>query len=385
MPAATGAQQNGEYPITGHDSTSFPCSTMRRVRFRRGEVAKDLGLSPEESVGAERVLSVLGLLEPAFGTDQLVPVSLDKLTRLTRGARTSSPGSPALSPRRPAEATTPLRERETPQPSAAAPPAPPAPAAAPRSLASRRIGPATAGTPQVETVTDPAVLRVRLEEMNAHCQRELLLIQPGGARPAATLPAARLAALSLLERGVRMRVLYQHAARGDTVTRALVRELSRHGAQVRTDAELTAPLVAYDQETVFLPEAADPATGECSGKAALIRDPTMVAFACGAFERLWTAATPFLPATEDAAPVIDDLKAAIVRLMALGHKDEMVARRLGMSVRTCRRHIAEIMETTDATSRFQAGVRLTRAGILDHSTPDATSLFTPAAPPRTAP
>lgn len=99
MPAATGAQQNGEYPITGHDSTSFPCSTMRRVRFRRGEVAKDLGLSPEESVGAERVLSVLGLLEPAFGTDQLVPVSLDKLTRLTRGARTSSPGSPALSPR----------------------------------------------------------------------------------------------------------------------------------------------------------------------------------------------------------------------------------------------------------------------------------------------
>ncbi|PVC66894.1 hypothetical protein DBP15_17245 [Streptomyces sp. CS065A] len=334
-------------------------------------MAEDLGLSPEESVGAERVLSLLGLLEPAFGKDQLVPVSLDKLTRLTRSAR---PASPTRPPRRPTEAT-PLRERETAQPPA------PTPASAPRSLASRRIGPATTGTPQVETVSDPALLRVRLEEMNAHCQQELLLVQPGGARPAATLPAARLAALSLLERGVRMRVLYQHAARGDTVTRALVRELSRHGAQVRTDAELTAPLVAYDQETVFLPEAPDPATGECSGKAAVIRDPTLVAFTCGAFERLWNAATPFLPATEDAAPVIDDLKAAIVRLMALGHKDEMVARRLGMSVRTCRRHIAEIMETTDATSRFQAGVRLTRAGILDHSAPDSTALFTPAAPP----
>ncbi|MXG27074.1 helix-turn-helix transcriptional regulator [Streptomyces sp. YIM 132580] len=371
MPAATGAHQNGEYPIIEQDGTSFPCSPMRRVRFRRGEVAEDLGLSPEESVGAERVLSLLGLLEPAFGKDQLVPVSLDKLTRLTRSAR---PASPTRPPRRPAEAT-PLRERETAQPSA------PTPASAPRSLASRRIGPATTGNPQVETVSDPALLRVRLEEMNAHCQQELLLIQPGGARPAATLPAARLAALSLLERGVRMRVLYQHAARGDTVTRALVRELSRHGAQVRTDAELTAPLVAYDQETVFLPEAPDPATGECSGKAAVIRDPTLVAFTCGAFERLWNAATPFLPATEDAAPVIDDLKAAIVRLMALGHKDEMVARRLGMSVRTCRRHIAEIMETTDATSRFQAGVRLTRAGILDHSAPDSTALFTPAAPP----
>lgn len=36
-------------------------------------------------------------------------------------------------------------------------------------------------------------------------------------------------------------------------------------------------------------------------------------------------------------------------------KDEMIARRLGMSLRTCRKHIAESMETLGASSRFQAG------------------------------
>ena len=57
------------------------------------------------------------------------------------------------------------------------------------------------------------------------------------------------------------------------------------------------------------------------------------------------------------AGVGQDLQQAIARLMAQGLTDEVVARRLGMSVRTCRRHIAAMLQNLDAVSRFQAGVQ----------------------------
>ncbi|KOG32387.1 hypothetical protein ADK34_09305 [Streptomyces viridochromogenes] len=49
-------------------------------------------------------------------------------------------------------------------------------------------------------------------------------------------------------------------------------------------------------------------------------------------------------------------------LLAQGAKDEVIARRLGMSLRTCRRHIAELLEELGAESRFQGGALAERAG-----------------------
>lgn len=55
-------------------------------------------------------------------------------------------------------------------------------------------------------------------------------------------------------------------------------------------------------------------------------------------------------------------------MLAAGAKDETIARELGVSLRTCRRHIAEMMRMTGAGSRFQAGVLATQLGLL--TTPD---------------
>jgi len=59
------------------------------------------------------------------------------------------------------------------------------------------------------------------------------------------------------------------------------------------------------------------------------------------------------------------LERSIVRLLATGAKDDAVARQLGLSVRTLRRGIAELMERLKATSRFQLGVRVAALGWLD--------------------
>jgi DNA-binding NarL/FixJ family response regulator len=48
--------------------------------------------------------------------------------------------------------------------------------------------------------------------------------------------------------------------------------------------------------------------------------------------------------------------------LAGGAKDEQIARALGMSVRTVRRRVADLMDELGADSRFQAGVEAVRRG-----------------------
>lgn len=52
----------------------------------------------------------------------------------------------------------------------------------------------------------------------------------------------------------------------------------------------------------------------------------------------------------------------VIDQLARGHKDEVAARSMGMSVRTYRRHIAELMRDLNAQSRFQIGARLVQVG-----------------------
>lgn len=50
--------------------------------------------------------------------------------------------------------------------------------------------------------------------------------------------------------------------------------------------------------------------------------------------------------------------------LARGGKDEVVARRLGVSPRTLRRRMTDLMRRLGATSRFQAGVFAAQSGII---------------------
>ena len=86
------------------------------------------------------------------------------------------------------------------------------------------------------------------------------------------------------------------------------------------------------------------------------------------FEQLWAEASPLEEVINKQSQddtEIDHTRAAILRLMAEGEKDEAISRRLSISVRTCRRHIADYMAQVGATSRFQAGVIAARAGHTD--------------------
>lgn len=55
---------------------------------------------------------------------------------------------------------------------------------------------------------------------------------------------------------------------------------------------------------------------------------------------------------------------ALAQLLAQGLTDEAIARRLGISDRSVRRRVAEIVDILGARSRFQAGVNAAEAGWL---------------------
>jgi len=75
----------------------------------------------------------------------------------------------------------------------------------------------------------------------------------------------------------------------------------------------------------------------------------------------WELSDPFLaPAPPD--PPLTGLQQSILQGLANGLSDESIARRLDINVRTCRRHIASMLETLRADSRFQAALKARDAG-----------------------
>ena len=53
----------------------------------------------------------------------------------------------------------------------------------------------------------------------------------------------------------------------------------------------------------------------------------------------------------------------IIALLDKGYKDDTAAQRLGVSVRTFRRHVADLLREADVRSRFQFGVRAEQYGL----------------------
>jgi DNA-binding CsgD family transcriptional regulator/sugar-specific transcriptional regulator TrmB len=229
-----------------------------------------------------------------------------------------------------------------------------------------------------ELVQNLQQVRDTLNSVSAHCETEMISAQPGGG---ARVPAAMEEAIQrdrrLLERGVAVRTLYHHTARFNAPSQAYVAIASSLGGQYRTAHALFGRLIAFDRSTAFVP------LHDGSLGAIVIREPNTVNYLCEIFEQTWETATPFADAASQGLEQVSrEAHATILKLLAAGLKDETIARRLGMSLRTARRHIADIMQDLNAASRFQAGVAAAAAGLLD--TPehgDRAAVRTPVSTP----
>lgn len=216
----------------------------------------------------------------------------------------------------------------------------------------------------VDVITDPAQIGNVLMHYADQCREELLSVAPGRLPKTRIDTRTRIANLYSLRRGIKTRALYQHTAARDRHTRSYLTELADNGAKIRFAAAVPGRSLVIDRDVALLPI---PGAKPGAQGLAVVREPNVIAWVVATFEQLWSEATPLeqvVSGTSEEAQ-LDQTRAAILRLMAEGEKDEAISRRLSISVRTCRRHIAEYMSQVGATSRFQAGVIAARAGQIE--------------------
>ncbi|MFJ3176345.1 LuxR C-terminal-related transcriptional regulator [Streptomyces roseus] len=213
----------------------------------------------------------------------------------------------------------------------------------------------------IDHLPDKFAVRALLTEVIDSCRSEVLVSKHGGSFPVPALREALPRDLALLGRGIRMRSLYQHATRFDQPTRTHAEQLVAAGAEIRTLPEVLPQMIVVDRALALLPAR--------SGGALLIREPDLLGYLLDVYERDWANATPYASGPQAASGVSRTMKQAILVLLAKGLKDDTIARRLGISLRTCRRHVSELLETLGAHSRFEAGVIAERQGLTRHHVP----------------
>lgn len=198
-------------------------------------------------------------------------------------------------------------------------------------------------------------------EAMADACRELLAIQPyNGQNPATRLAASLDRDQAMLDRGGRIRTLYQHTQRHSAAIMGRYEQLTGD-AEARTLDEVTDRLIVIDRKVAFIPvNVADSAALE-------VRHPALVAYFATTFDRLWRLATPMYPEAVQ-QPTLNGVtprQHAIAALLVEGHTDAVIADRLGMNIRTARVHIAKLAATLGSESRAQLGYLIGQSGILD--------------------
>ncbi len=230
---------------------------------------------------------------------------------------------------------------------------------------------AVENTPVITVLSGLDRISQAIDQAMADSSSELLAIQPHITHTTYTAPEVHVEALArdqaLLDRGGRIRTLYQHTLRHAPSVIARYEQL-RGDAEARTLDEVPERLLVINRTVAFVPASKD-------RKLALeIRQPAIVTFLATTFDRLWRLATPMRPEAVQRHSLdgITHRQRAIASLLVEGHTDAVIADRLGLNIRTARVHIAKLAATLGSESRAQLGYLIAQSGILDadHSMPE---------------
>lgn len=211
----------------------------------------------------------------------------------------------------------------------------------------------SAAAAQVELVRHGPTARTLIAELAGATRQEMLAAQPG-ALAADQLDEAQVLVCGRGGGGLRLRLLYQHSAQYNHDATTLVLHLGGTGAEVRTTANGFTRMLVFDRTVAVL------GLRDGSAGATVVRDEQVVATLADSFDRTWHGARPF-PLQHSRGQTVSvscEVKQAIVRLLVSGESDRKIAAHIGLSLRTCQRHIAELMRALGAQNRLHAGYLL---------------------------
>jgi DNA-binding NarL/FixJ family response regulator len=134
------------------------------------------------------------------------------------------------------------------------------------------------------------------------------------------------------------------------------------GIRIRTRPTLPTRMILFDRTVAVIP--LDP---EVLAEGAVVIDhATIVHLLHSLFEVHWKDSEP-VSRTAPAQPAEGPrpMELAVLNLLALGYKDEAIARSTGQSTRTVRRLVAGMAVTLEARSRFDLALRASARGWID--------------------
>lgn len=213
----------------------------------------------------------------------------------------------------------------------------------------------------IEVLTSPDAIQARFEQVAYTAATSTESLMPVPAIPADALAEARPLDAELLGRGVAMRMLYLEAIRNDAATIGYARDIAALGARIRTTPVLPHRFFLCDRRIALVP--LDPNVG--GRGVACVTAPGVVATLVEFFDTIWHRATP-LDSGNPVAPAtgLTATERELLAMLSSGLTDEAAAKRLGVSLRTVRRTMAELMTRLGASSRFEAGVKAAKKGWL---------------------
>jgi len=157
-------------------------------------------------------------------------------------------------------------------------------------------------------------------------------------------------------RGRRVRSIYPLRAMSESAVALSVRVEA--GEEIRIVPNVPTRMLVIGASHALIPEP----LGTEEATRIMVRQRGIVDALVLLFEELWRRASPLTDLQE--IPRRETARRFLLEQLALGAQDEQIARRLGMSLRTVRRRVAELMSELGAESRFQAGVEAARRGWL---------------------
>ena len=160
--------------------------------------------------------------------------------------------------------------------------------------------------------------------------------------------------------GRQVRKLCSPAALADERGREHLRDIAAKGARVRVAATaLPHETIIIDRRYAILAGLDAPGGREYT----VTSGATLVGAVYALFDAAWESALDLGAFLDLERPRLDPVSRRVLRALGSGATDTAAAKELGMSVRTYRRRVAELLDTLDAGSRFQAGVRAGELGL----------------------
>jgi DNA-binding CsgD family transcriptional regulator len=205
----------------------------------------------------------------------------------------------------------------------------------------------------VEWLAGLDAVQARLEQLACRARSECQSLMPGGGQSAQSLAASKPLDELMLQRGVSVLTVYVASVRNDPATLSYARWLTGIAGAVRTIPALTLRMVLFDRGAALVP--IDPKNSRQG--AIQITIPGVITALDTLFQAIWETAVPLGDESKQDNGQLTGQERELVRLMAKGLTDEAAARMLGVSLRTERRMMAQIMRRLGARSRFEAGFR----------------------------